>query len=211
MNNPVVAINHPLAMDYAVACIQKGGILVLPTDTVYGIGCSLFHPEGISRLYEIKGRDNAKAIAVLIGDVAQTSQVALNLNPYALRLAEAFWPGGITLVVNKQPTIPPALSALPTVGIRIPNYGFVRDLARRLGPLAVTSANLSGQPSARNLQEVIEQLGDGLDLYIDGGTASASGLSSTVVDCTGAQPVILREGPISAQQILGCWNNESEG
>lgn len=205
MSGTILAVDHPLALAQAEEHIRAGKIVVIPTDTVYGVGCSLFNPESIARLYAIKSRDAAKAIAVLLSDPEQVTQVALDLNPKALALARAFWPGAMTLVVTKQPSIPVELSSLATVGARIPNHTFVRELARRCGPLAVTSANLSGQPSSLSLADVFEQLGQDLDLYIDGGAAPAGGLSSTVVDCTGDHPVILREGPVTGEQIEQCW------
>lgn len=205
MSGIILAVDHPRALAQAEQCIKAGRIVVIPTDTVYGVGCSLFNPERIASLYQIKSRDANKAIAVLLADPEQVNQVALDLNPRAMALARAFWPGALTLVVTKQPSIPAELSSLPTVGVRIPNHAFVRELAHRCGPLAVTSANLSGQPSSLSLADVFSQLGEDLDLYIDGGTSLAGGLSSTVVDCTGEQPVILREGPITAAEVINCW------
>jgi L-threonylcarbamoyladenylate synthase len=205
MMGTILEQSHPLALSQAINCVQSGGLIVIPTDTVYGLGCSLFNSESISSLYGLKGRDTAKAIAVMLAEPGQIASVADQFSKQTLRLAETFWPGALTLVVKKHPSIPAVLSSLPTVGVRIPDYPFVQELIRKTGPMAVTSANLAGQPSATNIPAVLEQLGDQIDLYIDGGTAPG-GLSSTVVDCTGEQPVILREGPISLEQILAVWN-----
>ncbi len=205
MLGTILEQSHPLALSQAVQCVQSGGLIVIPTDTVYGLGCSLFNTESISKLYDLKGRETAKAIAVMLAEPGQIEQVAQGFTEQALRLAENFWPGALTLVVNKHPSIPSVLSSLPTVGLRIPDYPFIQELIRRTGPMAVTSANLAGQPSATNIPEVLEQLGDQLDLYIDGGSATG-GVSSTVVDCTGEKPIILRQGPISEEQIQSIWN-----
>ncbi len=192
------------ALHQAIEHVRSGGILVFPTDTVYGLGCGLFSPAGILSLYQIKGRESEKAIAVLLADLEQMDQVAAALNAGAFHLAERFLPGPLTLVVTKQPGIPRELSTLPTVGVRIPNHPFARALLRACGPMAVTSANLSGQPSATSVTEVVQQLGDKVPLAIDGGQ-SPGGQSSTVVDCTGDAPVILREGPVSETDIRRVW------
>lgn len=206
MTGIILAESHPMALQQAIDMVKAGGLIVIPTDTVYGVGCSLFNPESIAKLYEIKGRDTGKAIAVMLAEPEQVNQVADGLDGRALRLAERFWPGALTLVVKKHPTIPAVLSSLPTVGIRIPDYTFARNLIRAVGPMAVTSANLAGQPSSTSIQEVLEQIGDQIDLYIDGGKA-AGWLSSTVLDCTGLEPVILRNGPVSAADILQVWHS----
>lgn len=200
----ILAETHPLALSLAIKQVQSGGVIVFPTDTVYGLGCSLFNPESIARLYEIKGRDSAKAIAVMLADTIQISQVAMGLDDRAVRLAERYWPGALTLVVKKHPSLPAVLSSLETVGIRIPDYGFARELIRAVGPMAVTSANLAGQPSGTSIETVLDQLGNQVPLMIDGGP-SKGGLASTVVDCTGSAPVVLREGPISAAMIAEVW------
>jgi L-threonylcarbamoyladenylate synthase len=200
----ILAETHPLALSLSKKQVHSGGVIVFPTDTVYGLGCSLFNPESIARLYEIKGRDSAKAIAVMLADTTQISQVAMGLDDRAVRLAERYWPGALTLVVKKHPSIPAVLSSLETVGIRIPDYGFARELIRTVGPMAVTSANLAGLPSGTSIETVLDQLGNQVPLMIDGGP-SKGGLASTVVDCTGSTPVVLREGPISAAMIAEVW------
>ncbi len=196
--------NHPHALPQAIEQVKSGGLIIIPTDTVYGIGCSLFNQDSIAKLYEIKGRDTAKAIAVMLADVEQVKLVASNLDNRAVRLAEQYWPGAVTLVVRKHPSIPAVLSSLPSVGIRIPDHTFDRTLIRAVGPMAVTSANLAGQPSSVSIPQVIEQLGDQIGMYIDGGE-SQGGLSSTVVDCTAKDPIILRPGPVSEEDIRRVW------
>jgi tRNA threonylcarbamoyl adenosine modification protein (Sua5/YciO/YrdC/YwlC family) len=139
---------------------------------------------------------------VLIGDETDLAQVAGALSDLAARLARRFWPGPLTLVVPAHPALPANLSPLPTVGVRMPDHPVALALLRRTGPLAVTSANLSGQPSARTAGEVFAQLNGRIPLILDGGE-SPGGLPSTVVDCTGGKPVILRQGPITPEQLLG--------
>jgi L-threonylcarbamoyladenylate synthase len=205
MTDKMIKENQPAALHRAMEVVKSGGVIVFPTDTVYGLGCSLFLPEGIARLYSIKGRDTSKAIAVLLSDLDQVELVAQDLDERALKLASCYWPGALTIVVKKHPSIPEVLSYQPTVGIRIPNHPFARALIRAVGPMAVTSANLAGQPSGTTIPDIVTQLGDIVDLLIDGGR-SAGGLSSTVVDCTGSLPVVLREGPIKEPEILHIWS-----
>lgn len=192
------------ALHQAIEHIRSGGVLVFPTDTVYGLGCGLFSISGIKYIYEIKGRDIEKAIAVLLADLDQIELVADSLSPGAFHLAERFLPGPLTLIVKKQPGVPSELSSLSTIGIRIPNHPFARALLRACGPMAVTSANLSGQPSSTSITDVIRQLGELIPMIIDGGQ-SPGGQSSTVVDCAGDEPLILREGPITISDIRKVW------
>ena len=176
--------------------------MAFPTDTVYGLGAMLFDFQAVEQLYLVKGRDAAKAIAVLLGSEADLSHVTRELGDVAARLAHRFWPGPLTLVVPAHPALPANLSPLPTVGVRMPDHPVALALLRLTGPLAVTSANLSGQPSTRTADEVSAQLGGLIPLILDGGQ-TPGGLPSTVVDCTGTELVILRQGPISEQQLIG--------
>jgi len=196
------------ALHQAIEHVRSGGILVFPTDTVYGLGCGVFSITGIKSIYQLKGREANKAIAVLLSDLEQIDMVTAEFSPGAYHLAERFLPGPLTLVVLKQSGIPAELSSLPTIGIRIPNHPFARALLRACGPMAVTSANRSGNPSATNISEVIGQFGEQIPMIIDGGQ-SPGGQSSTVVDCTGVEPLILREGPISMIDIQKVWSQKS--
>jgi len=180
--------------------LQKGQAVAFPTDTVYGLGAALTAP-AIDRLFQIKGRDSSKAIAVLVGDAGALTQVAASPGAPALRLAERFWPGPLTLVVTRHSSLPGNLSPLPTVGVRMPDHPAALELLNLAGPLAVTSANRSGGPNAATAGEVREQLQGLIPLILDGGQ-TPGGLPSTVVDCTGAQLKILRQGPITLVQIL---------
>lgn len=203
----VLSENLDSTLTEAVKQIKAGGVVVFPTDTVYGLGCSLFQTQSIQKLYAIKGREASKAIAVLCSDIEQLPSVAADVTQNAFHLVENCWPGALTIIVNKNPLIPQELSSLPTVGVRIPDHPFARALIRACGPMAVTSANLAGLPSGTSAQVVIDQLGSQVDIIIDGGQ-SPGGAASTVVDCTGPNPVILREGPISSEMINQYWHNK---
>jgi len=200
MQTTVLSAEAPEALRQAVAVLQRGGLVAFPTDTVYGVGAAAFAAEAVQRLYEVKGRSAEKAIAVLVAREADLTQVAAALTPSARALALRFWPGPLTLVVPKHPALPEAVSAGPTVGVRQPDHPVAQALLRLSGPLAATSANLSGQSSATTAEEVLSQLGGRIDLLLDGGQ-TPGGVASTVIDCTAEPPVILRPGPISAATI----------
>ncbi len=189
------------ALERAEELLRAGWLVAFPTDTVYGLGAMLFNAQAIEQLYIVKGRDAAKAIAVLVGDEAGLAQVAREMSGVAARLARRFWPGPLTLVVAAHPALPVNLSPLPTVGVRMPDHPVALALLRRTGPLAVTSANLSGEPSATTAEDVYAQLKGRIPFILDGGQ-TPGGLPSTVVDCTGSELVILRPGPISWQQLV---------
>ena len=200
MKTEIVSTQSPDAIALALSVLEAGGLVVLPTDTVYGLAALLGNANAIARIYQAKERSENKAIAVLVGDLEQVDLIASELTPVARRLAQAFWPGALTLVVPRRPDLPENLSLLPTVGVRMPDHDFARALLRRAGPLATTSANLSGGPNPRTAQEVLAQLDGRIELVLDGGEAPG-GVPSTVVDCTGPAISILREGAISRQQI----------
>lgn len=185
----------------AIRVLRAGAIVAMPTDTVYGIGVALDAPDGIERLFSAKQRPGERAIVLLLADAAQARELA-DWPPAAVRLAGAFWPGGLTLVVPRRAdvTLPAALTAGgPTIGLRVPDHSSPRTLAAALGPLPVTSANLSGQPEAANAIGIRDQLGDAIELILDGGPARG-GPASTVVDCSG-EPRILRDGAIASADI----------
>ena len=185
----------------ALAILKSGGILAFPTDTVYGLGALAFDNTAIESIYTAKDRPIEKAIPILIGDLGDLDQVAVNIPNMALRFAARFWPGPLTCIVPKKQTLPLAVSATSTVAVRIPNHPDALALLRAAGPMAVTSANISGQPSPSTAQEVYEQLNGRIPLILDGGT-TPGGVPSTLVDCTGDEPIVLREGPISLAQLL---------
>jgi L-threonylcarbamoyladenylate synthase len=185
----------------ALKILQAGGLVAFPTDTVYGVGALAFDNAAIESIYTAKGRPIEKAIPVLIGDIKDLDKVAVDIPPMALIFARRFWPGPLTCVVPKRDILPPAISATLTVAVRIPDHAEACALLNVAGPMAVTSANISGQPSPSTAQEVYEQLNGRIPLILDGGR-TPGGLPSTLVDCTGNTPTILREGPISLAELL---------
>jgi len=174
--------------------------VAVPTDTVYGIACSVNNSAAIQSLYKIKIRESIKAIPVLIADLNQLDQVAKSLNDYAIKLAQSFWPGALTLIVAKNLLLPANLTIHPTVGVRIPDHDWLREIIRKTGPLAATSANISGEASPSTANQVLEQLNGRIELVIDGGECKG-GIASTVVDCSGEEFNILRNGSITPDQI----------
>ena len=189
----------------ALKILQSGGIVAFPTDTVYGLGALAFNNTAIESIYKAKDRPIEKAIPILIGDLGDLEQVADDIPDMALRLAARFWPGPLTCIVPKKRTLPVAVSATATVAVRIPDHPDARVLLRATGPMAVTSANISGQPSPSTAQEVYEQLNGRIPLILDGGKTKG-GIPSTLVDCTGEKPVILRKGPITLVELLATLN-----
>jgi len=184
----------------ALKVLRAGGLVAFPTDTVYGLGALAFDQRAVESVYAAKGRSEDKAIPVLLGDANDLDQVAISLPPTARQLAERFWPGPLTLVVQKRPNLPDAVSLSNTVGVRVPDHPVARALLRASGPMAVTSANLSGEPSPRTAEEVLKQLAGRVALIVDGGR-TPGGVPSTVLDCTQTEPHILRAGPITLEQI----------
>jgi L-threonylcarbamoyladenylate synthase len=192
--------NYPQAIMEALAVLRSHGTVAFPTDTVYGLAALVSTQETIEKLFAVKERPQDRAIAVLLGQIEDLSQVTQDPSPTALRLAERFWPGPLTLVVPKHPHIPEIISPRPTIGVRIPDHPVALALLQAAGPLAVTSANLSGQANTCRAEEVLDQLQGRVDVILDGGE-TPGGIPSTVVDMTGEKPAILREGPISAAHL----------
>jgi L-threonylcarbamoyladenylate synthase len=200
MNTLLLPADEPLALQQAFNTLLQGGLVAFPTDTVYGLGALAHNTLGIEQLYAVKGRQAEKAIPILLSDISELSVVASQVDTRARRLAECFWPGPLTLVVPHHPSLPAVLSPYPTVGVRVPDHPVALELLRLTGPLATTSANLSNQPSSTSAGEVFAQLGGRIPLILDAGK-TPGGISSTVVDCSGAELVILRQGPLSMEQL----------
>lgn len=198
---PILSMKDPSALGACINTISGGGVIIFPTDTVYGTGCDSFSPNPIQRIFKIKGRDFSKALPILIGNLEQIKSVTSKLDKRSEKLIKTFWPGPLTLILPKHASLPPDLSPYDTVGIRMPNHPWLLDLIEHSGPLAATSANPSGAPEARNVEEVLKTLDGKIDLIIDGGQ-SWSNLPSTVVNCQSAEIKILREGPISEAAIF---------
>ncbi len=187
-------------LDRALEILESGGIVAFPTDTVYGIGTSAFNNEAVLRLFEVKGRSRTQAVPVLISSMAQIATVTTGLSDLARPLAEKYWPGPITLVLSKNTNLAEAVSPSDTVGVRMPKHEFAKLLLDAVGPLAVTSANITGHQSLSGADEVFQAMKGKIELVIDGGKTPGQ-VPSTVVDCTGMKPVIIREGPISQAEI----------
>ncbi len=200
MKTEILSAHDAQAIRYAADVLRHDGLVAFPTDTVYGVGALVFREAAVQRLYRVKGRSTDKAIAVLVAHHADLLNIAGVLTPAAQQVAQKFWPGPVTLVVPRHPRLPKAVSGLPTVGVRQPDHPQLHDLLLLTGPLAVTSANRSGEANTLTAQEVLAQLSGRIDLILDGGRVNG-GVPSTVVDVTGSQPVILRAGPVSAAEI----------
>lgn len=186
----------------AIEVLRTGGLVGLPTDTVYGIAVALDAPGGIERLFAAKGRPPERAIMVLADSLDQVGDI-VTLPPEARVLAAACWPGGLTLVLPVRPgiTLPAALSAgTPTLGVRVPDHRTPRAITRAIGPIPTTSANRHGEPPALDGAAVLAALGGALDLVLDGGPVRG-GTSSTVIDCSSGPPRLLRAGAIPADAL----------
>lgn len=185
----------------AVEAARMGQCVVLPTDTVYGIGTDAFSASGVDALLNAKGRGREMPPPVLIADPAAVDGLATAVPSYARRLIEAFWPGGLTLVLRAQPSLAWDLGDTNgTVALRIPDDEFAKDLLSQVGPMAVSSANRTGQPTITTITEAGFAFGPSVEVYLDAGTREG-GTPSTILDCTKADPELLREGAISAEQL----------
>jgi L-threonylcarbamoyladenylate synthase len=205
MKTECIPADHPSAIQHALDVLCNGGLVAFPTDTVYGLASPVYDVESIERLYIVKGRNNTKAIAVLLGRTMDLDQVTTDLRPEARQIAEHFWPGPLTLIVPRHPNLPDILAPLPTIGVRIPDHPLALALLQATGPLAVTSANLSGGKNTMTAQQVYKQLNGRVHLILDGGR-TPGGIPSTVIDCTTPEPEILREGPITLQEIIAIYH-----
>jgi L-threonylcarbamoyladenylate synthase len=201
MNTRIISASSNLAIQEALKILHKGGLVAFPTDTVYGLGALAFNGKAVESIYSAKDRPVDKAIPILLGDLGDLPKVTSSLPPMAAKLASRFWPGPLSLVVPKNLNLPEAVSATATVAVRVPDHEAARAILRAVGPMAVTSANISGQPSPVTADEVFAQLGGRIELIINGGK-TPGGMPSTLVDCTGNEPAILRNGPISMAELL---------
>lgn len=185
-----------------VSILRKGGVIVYPTDTVYGLGAGLRFHKAIERVYEIKGRPRNMALPLLLADYSQLADLAKSVSPIALTLAHAFWPGALTLVLPAFSGVPDIVTAGgKTVAVRVPAHPVPVALSRELGtPIVGTSANSSGQPSSLTAEDVYAQLGDKVDFVIDAGRCLV-GQESTIIDVSGDKLVMLREGAIPRADI----------
>jgi L-threonylcarbamoyladenylate synthase len=200
MITEVLKAGYPSAISHAIDVLQHGGLVAFPTDTVYGLAALPFKSETVEGLFSAKGRNNTRAIAILVGEFSDLPKVVDHLDDVANRLAHHFWPGPLTLVVAKNKNLPAELSVDETIGVRMPDHPVALALLRKIGPLAVTSANISGGENATSAEEVKAQLNGRVHLILDGGR-TLGGVPSTVVNCLSPVLTILREGPISREAI----------
>ena len=206
MRTEVISASSPGAIQKALEVLRNGGLVAFPTDTVYGVGALAFDGSAIESIYAAKDRPIEKAIPILIGDMADLERVGMDIPESARQLAARFWPGPLTVLVPKRPDLPEAVSATATVGVRVPDHEVARALLREAGPMAVTSANISGAQSPITAQEVQEQLGGRIRLILDGGS-TPGGVPSTLVDCTTPELRLLREGPLSLEELISALRN----
>ncbi|HEX6934456.1 MAG TPA: L-threonylcarbamoyladenylate synthase [Streptosporangiaceae bacterium] len=180
----------------AVAAVLKGDLVVLPTDTVYGVGADAFRPAAVQSLLAAKGRGRDMPPPVLVGSVRAASALVEDLGPYGQDLIDEFWPGGLTLICRASRSLKWDLGDTKgTVAVRMPQNEVALELLAQTGPMAVSSANLTGQPAATTAEAAREQLGDSVDVYLDGGPCEAD-VPSTIVDLTGEMPRLLRGGAV---------------
>ena len=206
METIILSASSQESIARALNILQAGGLVAFPTDTVYGVGALAFDANAVESIYVAKDRPIEKAIPVLIGDPADLEKVGTDIPDSARKLASRFWPGPLTILVPKRADLPEAVSATATVGVRVPDHEVARALLRAAGPMAVTSANISGKLSPVTAREVYEQLKDRIDLIIDGGK-TPGGVPSTLVDCTSEELKVLREGPLSLDELLSALND----
>jgi L-threonylcarbamoyladenylate synthase len=206
----VISIANPDAIPLAAAAVAQGELIVVPTDTVYGVACSPFNEKSIARLYVAKNRPHEKAIQVLLADTGDALQVAKSVPPLARFLAARFWPGALTMTFPKRDGLPPNLSVYPTVGVRVPDHDQCRALIRAVGgALAATSANRSGEANPTTVQQAVAALGESVSVYLDGGQ-TAGDRASTVIELHEDSFTVLREGPITEAMLseaLAAWKS----
>lgn len=201
MKTQYLRAGEPGALELAAALLREGELVVFPTDTVYGVGALAHDAAAIARLFEAKERSLQKGIPILLAEVEALGQVVRETPAVAQFLIGRYWPGPLTLVLPRQPTLPDNLAPDDRVAVRVPDSAVARDLIRRAGgAVATTSANLSGAPPARTAEEALAALGGRVAAVLDGG-AAPGGVASTVVDCTVDPPAVLREGPILPELI----------
>jgi len=188
-------------IEKGVRILKRGGVIVFPTDTVYGLGADAFNSRAVERIYEIKNRPRHQQFPLLISDISQLTAMAGEIPGIARFLAERFWPGGLTLVLPKANSLPTHLAPGRSIAVRVPKHPVCLALIHGLGnPVIGTSANISGQPPALTADELEQQLGGKIDLVINGGKCPG-GKESTIVDVTHEAPVILRQGITPAYDI----------
>ncbi|MBU2074414.1 MAG: threonylcarbamoyl-AMP synthase [Actinobacteria bacterium] len=189
------------AIEAAALALQRGGLAVIPTDTVYGIAADAFDPAAVRALLAAKGRGREMPPPVLVSAATTLDALAVRVPGYARTLVEEFWPGPLTLVCHQQTSLQWDLGETRgTVAVRMPDHALAREVLERTGPLAVSSANLTGMPAATDADRAEDMLGEVVDVIVDDG-ASPGGEASTIVDVTGTQGRVLRLGALSLEQL----------
>ncbi len=206
MDKPSAKIQEQV--ERGIFILRQGGLVAYPTDTVYGLGAWASLPQAVERVYRVKERPRNMALPLLLSDKSQITDVAEHVPPVAWLLIRSFSPGALTIVLRKSKSVPDIITAgNTTIAVRIPAHPIPIALVEGLGaPIVGTSANLSGQPSPLTADEVYSQLGDRIDLIIDGGRCPG-GKESTIIDVTGQTPVVLREGAISMEELKQVCGN----
>jgi len=195
------AAERPVGLEQAADAVRRGELVVLPTDTVYGLGTDAFSPDAVASLLAAKGRGRDLPVPVLVGSPRTLDGIATGLSGTARALVEAFWPGGLTIVATVAPSLQWDLGDTGgTVAVRMPLHPVAIDLLQKTGPMAVSSANISGQPPATTLDEAVDQLGEAVSVYLDGGP-SGDPVPSTIVDVTGDVPRLLRAGALAEEAL----------
>jgi L-threonylcarbamoyladenylate synthase len=185
----------------AAEALRDGKLVVLPTDTLYGIGADAFNRKAVQNLLAAKGRGRHMPPPVLVGDVRTIDGLAVEVPDFVTQLIEAHWPGPLTVILKAQPSLSWDLGDTNgTVALRMPDHEIALALLKEVGPMAVSSANVTGWPAARTVVDAATQLGSAVFVYLDAGPVG-EGLPSTIVDCTTQPPTILREGTLSPDQL----------
>jgi L-threonylcarbamoyladenylate synthase len=193
--------SYQVSIARAAELLRGGELVAFPTDTVYGVAAVADQPGAVARLYVAKGRPPEKAIPILLADVQDLDAIVEQVSDRVRRLVARFWPGGLTLILPKSNAVPAAVSPTPNVAVRLPDLLLTRQTIAAVGtPLAVTSANQSGQPSTRTAAGVLAQLGGRIAAIVDGGTCPG-GVPSTILDCTIDPPRVLRIGAIPLETL----------
>jgi L-threonylcarbamoyladenylate synthase len=193
--------SYQVSIARAAELLRGGELVAFPTDTVYGVAAVADQPGAVARLYVAKGRPPEKAIPLLLADVQDLDSIVEQVSDRVRRLVARFWPGGLTLILPKSNAVPAAVSPTPNVAVRLPDLLLTRQIIAAVGtPLAVTSANQSGQPSTRTAAGVLAQLGGRIAAIVDGGTCPG-GVPSTILDCTIDPPRVLRIGAIPLETL----------
>lgn len=196
-------------LEEAVSILREGGLVAIPTETVYGLAADSKNEAAVARIYQAKGRPSDKPLSVLVTGMDMVEDVCREIPPLAYRLAEVFWPGPLTLVLPSRGAVAPTVTAGgDTIGVRCPDHPLTLEILRRLGrPLAAPSANRSDMPSPKDASAVLSGLNGRIDAVLDGGVCAVA-VESTIVDLSGEKPKILRQGGLPADVIWAVIEKE---